>query len=146
MPGHFPLPIGQACPRAHIPYLVGSAKQSAGVGNRAAAHGAAVEDSDMVGEAHVEEAAKPEPRPPEPSMQRPTSARQILPRPASDHFHDRDSIPLLSETQCGHAAAKPRSDNDEIKNELPVRPHRVSWTAGCGAKFSCGRARAAITS
>ena len=53
---HLRLPLRQAFPRSVVPNFVGRSKQSAGIRNRSATHGTAVQNGDMPEEAHVEEA------------------------------------------------------------------------------------------
>ncbi len=80
----------------------------------------------MPEEAHVEEAAQPQPRTPEPATQRPTGARQILRRPAAAHLHDRDAIALLHQAMRGDAAAEAGADHDEVEIKLAA----YVWVGG----------------
>lgn len=136
MPGHFCSPVGQSGPGARFPDFLTGRKQSAGIGDRTAAHRATMEDGRMPEEPHVEEAAQTECGAPEPAMDGPTAVRQILGRPAPPHLHDGNTIALLHQPVGGHTAAEPGADYDEVEIESILRLVDVGGACGVGVALS----------
>ena len=120
MARHLCLPICQTRPRPCVPNLLWGRKQCAGVSDRSAPDGTAVEDRGMAEQAHVEEAAQAEFRAPEPTMNRPTGERERLGRPATPHLHHSNPIPFFRQTQGRNTAPEAGSDHDEIEIKLRV--------------------------
>ena len=129
---HFGFPIRQSRPRSHVPDFVRGPQQSVGIGDGAAAHGAAMEDNGAAKETHVEKPAQSQLRPPEPAMDRPARAREIFRSPTPPHLHDGNTIALLHQPVGGHAAAKTGANYDEVEIKSFLLPADIGVTCSVG--------------
>jgi len=129
---HFGFPIRQPCPRSHVPDFVRGPQQSVGVGDGAAAHGAAMKDNGAAKETHIEKPAQSQLWPPEPAMDRPARAREILRSPTPPHLHDGNTKALLHQPVGSHAAAKTGANYDEVEIKFIILPAAVSGRCGLG--------------
>src|SRR5579864_6507481 len=130
MARHLCFPGRQSSPGSCVPDLLRRREESAGVGDRPAADGAAMVDGYMAKKAHIEEAAQAELRTPEPAMDGPTCAGEGVGSPTPPHLQYCNSIPFLHQSKGGDASPEAGSDDDEIVIEFVVaRRHTSTYRA-----------------